>query len=97
VANLLEYALAGDPLTADSTVLPVPTLTPSFPPSLQLSFLRARPDLNYLVESSSNLAAWQNVPYVAVPVGGIQTVTDPEPASTETSPRRFLRLRVTAP
>jgi hypothetical protein len=95
VPNLLEYALAQNPLVPGSAGFqPAPALTPSLPPSLTLTFLRARAELTYTVEASSDLTpvTWQTI---ATNPGTVSltepvTVTDPEPAS----PRRFLRLRV---
>jgi hypothetical protein len=91
--NLLEYALAQDPL--------VPATEPNvritnIAPALQLSFLRARAELTYIVEASSTLApgSWT---VIATNPGAVSltvpvTVTDPVAVSTES--RRFLRLRV---
>jgi hypothetical protein len=94
VSNLLEYALATDPLAPSAQPPLQATLTPSLPHSLRLTFLRARPELTYEVQSSSDLVAWQTL---ATNPGGVSltepvTVADSVPVST--APRRFLRLRV---
>ena len=99
VPNLLEYALGGAP--ADGTSAPIPTLLVSGPgpqPLLTLTFLRLRSDLTYTVQVSADLAnpaAWTDL---AVNPGTIgETVTVIDTADVSTNPRRFLRLKVTAP
>lgn len=94
VANLLEYALATSPVDPADYDNPVAEVSAA---RLQLAFLRARADVTYLVESSSDLTTWAIVPYTPVALGQTQTVTDPEPVFTAIPPRRFLRLRVTSP
>ena len=94
VVNLLEYALGGDP---DSSISRPSTDSQFIASKLQISFLRARPELAYAVESSGDLIAWTNVPYNSVAVGQTQTVQDTELVSTAIPPRRFLRLRVSTP
>jgi hypothetical protein len=93
--NLLEYALARDPLAPESE--PHVRIT-NIAPSLAIEFLRARSDLTYTVEASSDLATWE---VIATNPGAVSatvpvTVTDPVPASPTTL-RRFLRLHVNAP
>jgi hypothetical protein len=93
--NLLEYALALDPSAPDPE--PNVRITNIGPNGeLSLTFLRARSDLTYTVEASSDLApdSWA---VIATNPGDVSlttpvTVTDTEPAT----PRRFLRLRVTS-
>ena len=94
VGNLIEYALESDPASSASRPVLESQISDS---KLQISFLRARSELTYLVESSGDLVTWTNVSYTPVAVGQTQTVQDTEPVSTATSPRRFLRLKVTAP
>jgi hypothetical protein len=91
LANLLEYALALDPLSAGGAGIPACALNPSTG-SLQLTFLRHRADMIYTVEASSDLLTWT---VIATDPGTISptvpvVVSDPTPG-----PRRFLRLRVT--
>ncbi len=98
LVNLLEYALAGDPMSAASAPSPflqVSGLNPQ-PSFLSLTYTRHRPDLNYHVEASSTLApdSWTPLATNSGPLGEETTVTDPVPLTPE-SPRRFLRLRVT--
>jgi autotransporter-associated beta strand protein len=93
LVNLLEYALAGDPLASDPGILPQPSLSNH---RLALTFQRiADPDLIYQVQASENLAEpWQTVwsstggqnTAGQVAVEDIQTITG--------HPRRFMRLRV---
>ncbi len=93
LVNLLEYALQLDPISASAG--PAVSLTTSEPSSLQISFRRARAELDYIVEASNDLASW--LPVAANPgsVGDMVTVTDTVPLGA--APRRYIRLRVTAP
>jgi hypothetical protein len=97
VSNLLEYALGGDPMNATNAPGPVVHMTSG---NLQLSFLRNRTDLTYTVETSTTLTAgsWTTAGVTqdtTTPVGQLATANIPmDPATT---PRRFLRLRVTEP
>jgi hypothetical protein len=87
--NLLEYALARDPLVPDSNP---PLLTSTSPFNLSVSFYRLRADLVYTVEASSDLLTWTPIatdPGTISPTVPV-VVSDPTPG-----PRRFLRLRVT--
>lgn len=97
IVNLLEYALAGNPLVASSATAPkLGIVTRETGYHLTLTFLRARPDLIYTVVASNNLApdSW---PVIATNPGEVDlnnpvTVTDPQPIAT--NPHRFLHLRV---
>ena len=95
VVNLLEYALAGDPMVAEHDLLPVQSVVGG---KLALAFDRI-PDgtLIYEVQASDDLAAWSNI-WSSTGVentAGLVTVTDSELLSAHA--RRFLRLRVTTP
>lgn len=95
VANLLEYALAGDPMAAEHDLLPVQGVVGG---KLTLSFDRiSDPALTYEVLASDDLATWSPIWSSTGEdnVAEFVTVTDPELLSAHT--RRFLRLRVTAP
>ena len=95
VSNLLEYALGGDPLVASPGVLPTTSVNADH---LRLSFNRiADGTLTYEVLASDNLATWGSIwsSTGAENAAGSVTVGDPEALSAH--PRRFLRLRVTAP
>jgi hypothetical protein len=98
--NLLEYALATDPLSPDAEPILRPSVTHSQPSTLQLTFERiADPNLTYIVESSADLLTWEPTPVWtstgAENLAGQVVVTDSAPLAT--TPRRFLRLRVSTP
>jgi hypothetical protein len=87
VANLIEHALGTDPVSAGDHALPVVGVQPDG--RLTLTFTRARADLTYVVEGSSDLVTWSPVATNPGTVGQSVTVAD-----TTTASRRFLRLRV---
>ncbi len=89
LANLLEYALATNPLQA-TPGQPVTSL--SGDSRLQLTFNRARADLIYEVLGSSDLVTWSVIATDPGTTGQSVTVTDT--TSLTSAPRRFLRLRV---
>ena len=90
IPNLLEYALNGDPLTpATEPPLQYDISDPEF----QISFFRARVDLNYLVEASSNLVAWTVIATNPGQVGQQVNVSE----NMAGHDQRFLRLRLTVP
>jgi len=91
VPNLVEYALGSLPTSAGS--LPGHRHT-VINERLTLTFNRVRSDVTYLVEASSDLAAW------AVIATNPGTVSPSVPVTVELStatPHCFLRLRITAP
>ena len=90
--NLLEYALASDPVQSGTGILPVGSMSTN---RLALRFTRHRPDLDYVVEASSTLASdsWTVIATNPGVLGAETTVEDAVPLTE--SPRRFLRLRVT--
>ncbi len=94
VVNLLEYALGSNPASAASTAVPIASMQGGT--RLEISFLRARGELNYLVEATSDLVTWTTIATNPGTVGQSVTVTDTVdiPAG---SPRRFVRLRVSSP
>ncbi len=95
VANLLEYALAGDPLVAEQDLLPVQGVADG---KLTLAFDRiSDTTLTYEVQASTDLAAWSTIWSSTgnENVAGLVTVPDTDLISAHT--RRFLRLRVTTP
>lgn len=97
--NLLEYALALDPFDPDAEALPTGILNPAGD-KLTLSFRRARAELTYLVQGSTDLASWSDLatygPSDIATVGQSVTFTDTLTLGSSNS-RRFLRLKVTAP
>ena len=99
-SNLLEYALGTTPTQAASTAFPSVFLLPAPESALQLSFVRSRPDLTYIVEATSDLtppATWTVIATNPGTVGQTVTVTDTANLTGGATLRRFLRLRVTAP
>lgn len=92
VPNLLEYALGGNPASAATAPRPNVQLVNS---KLQITFLRARSDVSYIVESSSDLTNWTSVAYTPVATGQAQTVADT--VQSYSAQKRFLRLKVTQP
>ena len=59
-----------------------------------LTFLRARADITYIVEGSSDLQTWQSLAVNPGTVGATVTVFDVPPLGAT---RRFLRLRMSVP
>ncbi len=101
VANLLEYALGGDPNTPDRSVLPVTgTVTEDGIEYLTFSFERPSPapeDIAYIPEASSDLLEWGEVELEveSSPNGdGMESLfyRSAEPLGDEA--RYFIRLRV---
>jgi hypothetical protein len=94
LVNLLEYALARDPLAPESEPhVRITNMSPNG--QLSLSFLRARAELTYTVEASSDLVSWKPLATNPGTVSLIQEVTVTDTATA--FPRRFLRLRVSTP
>jgi hypothetical protein len=92
VANLLEYALGGDPLQGSNAILPVVS---SVNGRLQLTFLRARADVTYTVQGSSDLVTWADL---ATNPDAVSTTTPVVFTDSVSNPsRRFLRLKITVP
>ncbi|OYW75883.1 MAG: hypothetical protein B7Z37_11200 [Verrucomicrobia bacterium 12-59-8] len=92
--NLLEYALALNALVPDSQGLPAPTLLNNY---LTLSYVPSAADVQYTIESSSNLLQWGTTDVEAV------SIANPLPPNRLTfryrnavSPwgKAFLRLKV---
>ena len=92
--NLVEYALDTDPrnFSGGDPHGPVSATGSGY---LTLTFLRARPDATYIVQASSDLDSWSNVAVNPGTVGQTATVTDTEPLSS--TPRRFIRLKISSP
>ena len=88
--NLLEYALATDPLSpSPETNVRITNISPA----LALSFPRLRHDLTYVVQASSDLVAWNPIATNPGSVG--ETVIATDTIALAGSPRRFLRLVIT--
>ncbi len=91
LSNLERYAFglpARGPVSAPPTVLSIVNA------HAVLRFPRKgfAPDLEYIVESSTDLVAWTNL--MTVLPGYPKDVTITDPVATDASPRRFLRLRI---
>ncbi len=100
LSNLLEYAFGTSPTSASSSAAPSVSLLPAPVSKLQLTFLRARPELTYTVEASSTLApdSWSIIATNPGTVGPTNPISVSDTISLSSgAPRRFLRLRVTAP
>jgi len=86
VPNLLEYALGGDPLSANSA----PALSVETSGGvLHASFARAADDLAYVVQSSNDLTQWTELARDPGEVGAAAQVDAPIDGN-----RKFLRLEV---
>ncbi len=94
LANFVEYALDSLPTSAQSGAAPVAAFVSN---RLSLSFLRARADVSYVVESSDDLIRWTHVVTNPGSVGEVVTVTDSADLAALATSRRFLRLRLTSP
>lgn len=89
--NLLEYALAGDPLVAERDAAPAVSLSTPPDSRLRIVFTRHRADLVYAVQGSSDLREWDDIAIDPGALGERVAVDDDAPPG---SPRRFLRLKV---
>ncbi|MDW8343744.1 MAG: DUF5010 C-terminal domain-containing protein [Verrucomicrobiae bacterium] len=109
LANLLEYALGGNPLSSASAPFPQGRISGSH---LQFTFARnpAAPDVIYTIEGSFDLQTWTPLATCATgggpwtvhdsgagisDINGFVTYTDS--ANTRSVSRRFLRLRIHQP
>jgi hypothetical protein len=103
--NLLEYALDAEPLAADApSRQPSAATTPDGHLTLTYFHPSSRTDLGYAVEWTADLAAggWSSGSDVVTETARVATesgalVTVQTVADLATSPRQFLRLRVTRP
>jgi hypothetical protein len=92
----MKYALGLDPLSTNAAARPQAILTNGY---LQMTFSRTNdPLLIYSVEGTADFTVWTNIwsSTGASNVPGPVTVRDSN-APVSGTPRRFLRLRVTAP
>jgi hypothetical protein len=90
-ANLLEYALGSAPDSSASRPILESQISNL---RLQISFLRAASDIDYSVETSTDLVGWS---VIATNPGFVSTTTPVTVIDTENiteNPQRFLRLRV---
>lgn len=91
--NLEEYAFGGLPLSPSPSARPVQAISSG---KLTLQFFRARSDLTYQIEVSTNLQQWSPVG-VANPgsVGALVTVSDTQ--NLLPGQPRFLRVHLSVP
>ncbi len=89
--NLLEYALNSSPTSAADAPYPAAHVAGS---RLHLTFLRARNDVTYIVEASSDLSSWTTIATNPGAVSLDTAVTVADLVALSDHPRRFLRLRV---
>ena len=93
--NLLNYALGLDPWTARRTPVETVTLNNGF---LQLEYTRAtgRSDVAAIVEVSTDLQTWTPLTSSNVGTTGLmESIRAVDTASSASTSRRFLRLRIT--
>lgn len=98
MSNFLEYALGGDPRDPASAPDPVIGLVTQPTRALTLTYLRARGELTYAVETTDSLApgSWTTIGVDqdnSTAAGSPATARFPHEATLEA--RRFLRLRIT--
>jgi hypothetical protein len=97
-ANLLEYVQALNPKLSDVTLLPTLGRQVGFP-TLTYRLNKKATDVTVSVESSADLTSWLAVASTLSQVDQgtywLVTAIDTEPIAT--TPRRFMRLRVTKP
>ena len=89
IGSLIEYSLAIDPLRSNAGGLPAFQING---PSLELSYIRARADVSYTVESSDDLITWNAASVNQGGAGSPVTATTP----LGTAGQRYLRLKIDA-
>jgi len=91
IPNLLEYALNGNPLVSDPSILP--TLTSLDAQNVSYDFDNAQPGISYQIETSTDLENW--TPFTTLTNGSTTPVTIPlsqfSPANAKGG---FVRLSV---
>ena len=99
-ANLMEYLQALNPRLSDTHLLPTIDCQGTYP-KFTYRLNKLATDVSYSVESSSTLApgSWQAVAvtYDQVDYGTYLLITAKDFAPIATTPRRFMRLRVSRP
>ncbi len=99
ISNFLEYALGGHPAQKNAPLLTFGTAMVESSERLALTFVRARADLTYTVESSPDLSTWTPIvhPDLTDPAKVGQSVTIPDSSPISAGTKRFLRLKISAP
>ncbi|MBK8479423.1 MAG: hypothetical protein IPL39_25010 [Opitutaceae bacterium] len=100
VTNFARYAFALPARGPVANPITLGTATSASASYLTLTFNRraVATDLSYIVEASTDLATWTAVPGRTYSAGADPiTAQDVVALSTSGTPRRFLRLRITAP
>ncbi|MDR3457203.1 MAG: fibronectin type III domain-containing protein [Verrucomicrobiae bacterium] len=90
LVNLLEYALGSNPLVANTNVVVAGRDAGG---NLTFTFPRARADVTYVVQGSTNLQSWVDLNTNLGTVGQNVIFTDP----VTNRARHFLRLKITQP
>jgi len=91
IANLFKYALHLDPTVPGTMGLPKFSLTNG---AANYNYCRARPELGYAVEASTNLFLWSTN---GVSQGQGTNVATTASVPVSSAPAQFFRLRVSAP
>lgn len=99
LANLLEYALGAEPLSADASARAPAAGVDADHLTLAYHAPSGRSDITYVAEWSTDLVAWQSGTGIAEELSRIageggDNVIVRAVASLSTQPRQFLRLRV---
>lgn len=89
IPALLEYALGMDPSSPDAQGGTAVEYTPS---EISISYRKPRPELDYIVEVSSDLKIWTAQSVVVTPVSDSDQVIATAPIGDQG--RKFIRLRV---
>jgi hypothetical protein len=104
ITNLMKYALGIDPdIAGYQSHLTTGTVNVSGSDYLSLTYTRPEPaptGVTYTPQACSDLAAWSGNGTVEVSSpasGGLRTITVRDGTAVSAAPRRFLRLKVTAP
>ena len=100
IVTLLEYALGLDPKVPNSNALPASIVNAGGFPQLTYTKPAGTVDVSYLVEVSTNLVSWSQMPAVSAaqptaPPTTMESVTVIAPKSIHSEPVQFMRLRVT--